>query len=151
MKFQPRKNKKFKQGTINPEDCKKYLGKKPIIYRSSWELKFIQRIDGYEPNVYKWSSEPIEIPYISKEKINGKWIEKKRHYSPDFLIILKSGKVLLIEIKPMNQVPLFENTINVDPVQMKNQCKWKAAIGFCKQKGWEFQIRTEENLNKPLI
>ena len=44
MKFQPRPNKKFKQGSIKPEDCKKYLGKKPIIYRSSWELKFIQRI-----------------------------------------------------------------------------------------------------------
>lgn len=151
MKFEPRKNKRFKQGTIKPEDCQKYLGKKPITYRSSWELKFIQRIDQYDPNVYKWSSEPIEIPYISKEKVNGKWIEKKRHYNPDFLVILKSGKILLIEIKPMSQVPLNESRTLMDPDMMKNQCKWKAAIGFCKSKGWEFQIRTEDNLIKPLF
>lgn len=151
MKFEPRKSAKYKQGIIKPEDCQKYLGKKIITYRSSWELKFIQRIDSYDPNVYKWSSEPIAIPYISKEKVNGKWIEKRREYNPDFLVILKSGKILLIEIKPMNQVPLYENKIITDPDMMKNQCKWKAAIEFCKRKGWDFQIRTEDNLTKPLF
>ena len=151
MKFQPRKSSHFKQGIIKPEDCKKYLGKKIITYRSSWELNFIRRIDEYDSNVLKWSSEPIEIPYISKEKVNGKWIEKRRNYNPDFLVILKSGKVLLIEVKPLSQVPLFENTILSDPAQMKNQCKWKAAIGFCKKQGWEFRIITEQNLKKPLI
>ena len=150
MKFQPRKSGRFKQGLIEPKDLQKYLGKKPITYRSSWELKFIQRIDQYDPNVLKWASEPIEIPYISREKIQGKWIDKKRNYNPDFLVILKSGKVLLIEIKPMNQVPLNESMTLINPDMMKNQCKWRAAIEFCKIKGWEFQIITEQNLKKPL-
>jgi hypothetical protein len=150
MKFQPRKSSHFKQGTIELSELRKYLGKKIITYRSSWELEFIRRLE-YDSNVLKWSSEPIEIPYISKEKVNGKWIEKRRNYNPDFLVILKSGKVLLIEIKPLSQVPLFENTILSDPAQMKNQCKWKAAIGFCKKQGWEFRIITEQNLKKPLI
>ena len=150
MKFEPRKSTHFKQGTIEISELKKYLGKKIITYRSSWEKIFIQRLE-YDSNVLKWSSEPIEIPYISKEKVNGKWIEKRRNYNPDFLVILKSGKVLLIEIKPLSQVPLFENTILSDPAQMKNQCKWKAAIGFCKKQGWEFRIITEQNLKKPLI
>ena len=150
MKFEPRKSTHFKQGTIEISELKKYLGKKIITYRSSWEKIFIQRLE-YDSNVLKWSSEPIEIPYISKEKVNGKWIEKRRNYNPDFLVILKSGKVLLIEVKPLSQVPLFENTILSDPAQMKNQCKWKAAIGFCKKQGWEFRIITEQNLKKPLI
>ena len=150
MKFQPRKSAHFKQGTVELSELKKYLGKKIITYRSSWELNFIRRLE-YDPNVLKWSSEPIEIPYISKEKVNGKWIEKRRNYNPDFLVILKSGKVLLIEVKPLSQVPLFENIILSDPAQMKNQCKWKAAIGFCKKQGWEFRIITEQNLKKPLI
>jgi hypothetical protein len=150
MKFQPRKSSHFKQGTIELSELRKYLGKKIITYRSSWELEFIRRLE-YDSNVLKWSSEPIEIPYISKEKVNGKWIEKRRNYNPDFLVILKSGKVLLIEVKPLSQVPLFENTILSDPAQMKNQCKWKAAIGFCKKQGWEFRIITEQNLKKPLI
>ena len=150
MKFQPRKSSHFKQGTIELSELRKYLGKKIITYRSSWELEFIRRLE-YDSNVLKWSSEPIEIPYISKEKVNGKWIEKRRNYNPDFLVILKSGKVLLIEVKPLSQVPLFENTILSDPAQMKNQCKWKAAIGFCNKQGWEFRIITEQNLKKPLI
>lgn len=150
MKFQPRKSSHFKQGTIELSELRKYLGKKIITYRSSWELEFIRRLE-YDSNVLKWSSEPIEIPYISKEKVNGKWIEKRRNYNPDFLVILKSGKVLLIEVKPLSQVPLFENIILSDPAQMKNQCKWKAAIGFCKKQGWEFRIITEQNLKKPLI
>ena len=150
MKFRPRKSSHFKQGTIELSELRKYFGKKIITYRSSWESEFIRRLE-YDSNVLKWSSEPIEIPYISKEKVNGKWIEKRRNYNPDFLVILKSGKVLLIEIKPLSQVPLFENTILSDPAQMKNQCKWKAAIGFCKKQGWEFRIITEQNLKKPLI
>lgn len=151
MKFEPRKSGRFKQGTIDYKDCKKYLGQKPITYRSSWELKFIQRIDNFDPNVLKWASEPISIPYVSREKSYGKWIDKKRQYHPDFLVILKSGKVILIEIKPMNQVPLNESMTLMNPDMMKNQCKWKAALGFAKMKGWEFRIITEQNLKKPLL
>lgn len=151
MKYEPRPNKRFKQGIIKPEDCKKYLGKKLINYRSSWELTFIRRIDMFDPNVLKWASEPISIPYISRERFGGKWIDKKRQYHPDFLVILKSGKVILIEIKPMNQVPLNESMTMMNPDMMKNQCKWKAALGFCKTKNWEFRIITEENLKKPLL
>lgn len=49
---------------------------------------------------------------------------------------------MLIEIKPLGPRLLFENTILSDPVQMKNQCKWKAAIGFVKTREWEFRIIT---------
>lgn len=150
MKFQPRKSGFFKQGTIDPKDLTKYLGKKTITYRSSWELTFIRRLE-YDSNVLSWASEPIEIPYISTEKFEGNWIKKKRKYNPDFLVILKSGKVLLIEIKPMNQVPLNESMTLLDPSMMKNQCKWKAAINFCNKNKWEFRIITEDNLKKPLI
>lgn len=150
MKFQPRKSGRFKQGTIDYKDCKKYLGQKPITYRSSWELTFIRRLE-FDSNVLKWASEPLVIPYISREKFEGKWIDKKRNYNPDFLVILKSGKVILIEIKPMNQVPLNESVTMNNPDMMKNQCKWKAALGFAKLKGWEFRIITEQNLKKPLL
>ena len=36
----PRKKSKYAQGYFPINECKKYVGYGPIIYRSSWERKF---------------------------------------------------------------------------------------------------------------
>ena len=60
----PTKNSGFNQGYFNPVYPEKYAGKPPIIYRSSWELKFMKMCDNRE-DIVKWSSEPVEIKYWS--------------------------------------------------------------------------------------
>ena len=41
----PNKNSGFIQGYFNPKNPEKYKGPSPIIYRSSWERKFMIMCD----------------------------------------------------------------------------------------------------------
>jgi len=139
------------KGIFRPNFSKKYIGdSKNIIYRSLWELKFMNYCDKNE-NVLKWSSEEIWIPYVSP-------IDNRVHkYFPDFFIKYKDVneniKESLVEIKPKRQVngPKVGNKINQKQlVEMKefakNQAKWEAAKDFCADRKWQFQILTEDNL-----
>jgi len=139
------------KGIFRPNFSKKYIGdSKNIIYRSLWELKFMNYCDKNE-NVLKWSSEEIWIPYVSP-------IDNRVHrYFPDFFIKYKDTneniKESLVEIKPKRQVngPKVGNKINQKQlVEMKefakNQAKWEAAKEFCADRKWQFQILTEDHL-----
>ena len=135
------------KGFFHPQNPKKYIGDATkIVYRSSWECKFMSRLDR-DPNVISWASEELFIPYISP-------IDNRGHrYFPDFLVKVKTKddkiRVMLIEIKPHKQA--------IPPLQRKrmtkqylseittwgvNQAKWKAAIEFCKDRQWEFVVMT---------
>ena len=55
---------KFRQGYYNPVHPEKYVtNKNQIIYRSSWELRFMKWLDVCE-DVVEWASEPISIKYF---------------------------------------------------------------------------------------
>lgn len=121
-----------------------------IIYRSSWERNFMVYCDT-NPNIVKWSSEEVKIPYRSP-------IDKKVHtYYPDFWIKVKKhdGKFnqMLIEIKPYKQTkqPVFKKEKQVRYLQEVktwgiNQAKWEAAEAYCKRKKWTFKLITENEL-----
>lgn len=139
------------KGIFKPSFPEKYIGDyKNIIYRSLWELKFMNYCDRNE-NILKWSSEEIHIPYISP-------IDNRVHrYYPDFFIKYKDSdghiKESLIEIKPKRQVKEPKIGKKVSQKQLyemkeyaKNQAKWKAAEEFCLDRRWKFQILTEDNL-----
>ena len=139
------------KGIFKPSFPEKYIGDyKNIIYRSLWELKFMNYCDRNE-NILKWSSEEIHIPYISP-------IDNRVHrYYPDFFIKYKDAdgniKESLIEIKPKRQVNGPKIGKKVSQKQLyemkeyaKNQAKWKAAEEFCLDRRWKFQILTEDNL-----
>lgn len=139
------------KGKFKPTFSEKYIGDyKNIIYRSLWELKFMNYCDKNE-NILKWSSEEIWIPYISP-------LDNRCHkYFPDFYIKYKdtNGKLKesLIEVKPKRQVngPKIRSKVNKKQLYemkeyAKNQAKWKAAKEFCADRRWEFQILTEDNL-----
>jgi hypothetical protein len=139
------------KGKFKPTFSEKYIGDyKNIIYRSLWELKFMNYCDKNE-NILKWSSEEIWIPYISP-------LDNRCHkYFPDFYIKYKdtNGKLKesLIEVKPKRQVngPKIISKVNKKQLcemkeYAKNQAKWKAAKEFCEDRRWEFQILTEDNL-----
>ena len=144
------KNSRFTQGIYDQEEInKKIFGPRPIYYRSSYELKYCRSLD-LNPYVLQWGSEVIGIPYVMNEIKNGEKIIKRHTYYPDFVVIMKTGKVYIIEIKPFNQTPTRQHQIDLDPTMRKNATKWRAAMNYCKQKGYEFKIVTEKQLKIPL-
>lgn len=145
----------FRQGYFTPANPEKYLGDlTKIIYRSSWEKKFMILCDS-SPMIINWSSEPVAINYFSP-------IDEKIHkYFVDFFCSLRTHddtiKKYLIEIKPKSQAILEakdpktfkskEKYINHLKTIIINKCKWSAADEYAKSLGYEFKVWTEENLN----
>ena len=143
---------KYYQGYFDKYNPQKYVGPKPIIYRSGWELKFMQ-ICEFNPSVKQWSSESIKIPYICKEfdKKQNKIVEKRHNYFPDFVVELHSGKRYLIEIKPESQSPKSLNAIGNNHIIYKNACKWKYALEWCKINNYDFKVVSERHLKTKIF
>lgn len=129
----------------------KYRGNlQDIIYRSSWELKFMKWCDS-NPSVLEWGSETVIIPYRSP-------VDNQIHrYFVDFYIRVqdKHGKVTkyLVEIKPERftkppEVPKKQTKKFIDEVFQygTNQAKWKAADEFCQHNQMKFLVLTEKDL-----
>ena len=132
------------KGKFRPQNPKKYKGDyTKIIYRSGWELKFMNYLDR-QPEVISWSSEEIIIPYKSP-------IDNRFHrYYPDFWVKTLKGESL-IEIKPKRQTqPPKENPKHRRRYLKEvktwgiNSAKFAAAEQFCKSKGWEWRIITDD-------
>lgn len=150
--LKPQANSRFKQGFFDQYNPAKYVGPKPIIYRSGWELRFM-RLCEFNPEVIQWSSESIVIPYTMRElcKKTGKFVDKRHNYHPDFTVVLKSGQKILIEVKPLSQSPKSEASIQRDPVQYKNARKWKAALLWSKQNNYLFRVINETHLKTKIF
>lgn len=134
----------------------KYVGKQLPIYRSSWELRAFMSLDKNN-NILKWGSENFVIPYTDITRNN----EKHRYVVDLFFEIkdyTKNGLPIkwLIEIKPENQAILqpvkrgrsTEKMLADSIIITRNKCKWAAAVGFCKARGWHFGVYTEKGINK---
>jgi hypothetical protein len=142
-----------RKGTFKPRNPKKYVGDpNNIIYRSSWELRFMQYLDKH-PDVINWASEELAIPYYSP-------VDKKVHrYFPDFIIKRKSAtsskeETLVIEIKPKIQTAAPKNRSSKSYIKEVmtygiNTAKWKAAKEFCDDRKWTFMVLTEKELGIP--
>ena len=136
----------YKQGKYYPRLPSKYKGNpRNIIYRSSWERKFMLWCD-QTPSVQEWGSEEIAVPYISP-------VDGKRHrYYPDFYVKVNNKKYM-VEVKPARQTkePKTQRRhtkryISEVVTWSVNKAKWKAATEFCKDYGWEFMLITEKEL-----
>lgn len=142
------KNSKYRQGIFTPKNREKFLGEN-AVYRSGLELKFMRFCDN-NPNVLKWGSENIIVPYVSP--LDG----RVHRYFVDNFVIIKEGdtiKKYLIEIKPSRQLKApttkYKKKAHLVYEQQAftvNQAKWIAAKEFCKKKGLEFLILTEKEL-----
>ena len=88
------------KGVFRPKNPDKYVGNsKNIIYRSSWEKRFMIYCDN-TPEVISWASEELSIPYISP--LDG----RVHKYYPDFIIYYKTPEKLktsVIEVKPQKE------------------------------------------------
>lgn len=118
-----------------------------IIYRSMWE-KYVFKWCDTTPEVKQWSSEEIIIPYYYD-------VDRKYHrYFPDLKIVMTNGSVFLIEIKPKKETApptgarKTKQYISEGLTFVKNQNKWKAANNFAQDRGWKFQVWTEDTLQQ---
>lgn len=141
-------DKRFRQGVFVPINRDKFIGTK-AFYRSGLELKFMRFCDS-NPNVLKWGSENVVVPYISP-------LDNKVHrYFVDNFVTIKENNTItryLIEIKPDRQTrpPVTkykkkEHLIYEQATYAVNSAKWEAARKICNQKGWQFLIITEKHL-----
>ena len=140
--MKPRKNGFYKQGIVDPKQCKKYADScksDPIIYRSGLELQFIQYCEN-NSNIIRWASEPIKIPYYSR-------LDKKEcNYYPDYILENKQGNKVIVEVKPYNQTlkPDLTDTSWLKEQWIKNIDKWTAAKKFAEDHDMKFIIVTEK-------
>ena len=136
--------KKFMQGKYLVQESAKYIGSKEPTYRSSWELAFMRMCDSH-PNITKWASENVKIPYRSP--LDGKY----HNDVPDFMIQYTDrdghNHVELIEIKPSSQTTLRNARSQGDAIQTAvNAAKWTAAQEWCKRKGIRFKVINEDQI-----
>ena len=140
----------FKQGKFQPKNTFKYKGNiTNIVYRSSWEYRFMLYLDN-QPEITEWSSEEFFIPYFFE-------VDNKMHkYYPDFYFVKRDGSKYLIEIKPMKDCEVkqpkkmtekakanyMRNIITV----AQNESKWKAARAFCEINNIRFMVLTEKEI-----
>lgn len=141
----------YHKGRFVPKNPAKYSGDPTcVIYRSSWEAKFMAWADR-NPAVLKWNSEETVIPYICPTD------NRMHRYFVDFHIQTRNKqgelKSFLVEIKPAKQTvpPVPQQRVTKQYLTEvltwgKNEAKWKAAREFCKDRGWEFVILTEKEL-----
>lgn len=150
----PTKNSGFSQGYFKPNNPEKYAGTPPIIYRSSWERKFMIWCDNND-KIITWSSEPVEIPYWSRQD------SKKRKYYPDFYFKAKqidgTYKQYIVEIKPKAQIEKPKPPVKNSAKALKsykflaeqyvlNMDKYNAAKQFCEGLNMNFIVLTEDTI-----
>lgn len=136
------------KGKFFPGNKHKYEGNpNDVVYRSLWERQAFKWCDA-NPDVLKWGSETIIVPYICKT-------DGKRHRYYIDLKIKFEHATLLVEIKPKKQtIAPDKNTKNKRSKKYltevltytKNISKWSAAEQYASERNWEFQIWTEETL-----
>jgi hypothetical protein len=138
-------------GLFKPRHPEKYMGDHTnIIYRSSWEARVMNKLD-LSNWCIAWASEEMTIPYISP--VDGRY----HRYFPDFLVKYRNKdgktKTMMIEVKPQKQTEppkpqkrVTKRYITEVATYGVNQAKWKAAEEYCKDRGWEFKVLTEQDL-----
>mgnify|MGYP003334285652 FL=1 len=149
----------IRQGYFKPANPDKYVGDPTqIIFRSSWEFKFLKWCDS-SPTIVAYSSEPVGILYYSP-------LDKRGHtYYVDFYIVTKDNdgneQKWLIEVKPNKYVKpptapdrmtnkQTANYVYAAKQYIINQAKFDAARDFAAQRGLKFGIITENFLFKSI-
>ena len=139
------------KGKFKPKHPSKYKGDPTnIIYRSLWERRLMSYLDDHK-DILQWSSEEFCIVYRSP-------VDSRLHrYFPDFWVKKRdmNGKINIsvIEVKPKAQCKRPVKDPKHPRRYLKqvktfaiNEAKWEAATDFCKDRRWQFQIMTEDNL-----
>ena len=156
MAHVPSNPSKFHQGYYKIKFPEKYLGNPAeIVYRSSWEYKFMVYCD-LNPGVLKWGSEVFRIPYVDR-------LGHHHVYIPDFYLETRDEKReglmnrFLVEIKPEKEIrePIIPANLSKNKLKalewdlamwQKNKYKWTHAMEWCKNRDIRFWLITERHL-----
>lgn len=125
----------------------KYIGdSRNVVYRSLWERNTFRWLDD-NPNIVKFSSEEIVIPYLCGTD------NKVHRYFVDVYFETVNGDSFLIEIKPEKELyppkkpkRKSKRYLTESLTYMKNQSKWEAAKRYAEERGWTFEVWTEKTL-----
>lgn len=145
-----KRDARFHQGTYKPTNQSKFIGTQ-CVFRSGLELKFFRFCDS-NPNVVKWGSECVTVPYYDKAQ------QKNRTYYIDNYVVIKEGEEFvkyLVEVKPFKQTKapnpkskMKKSSLLYEQAQfITNTCKWEAAKAYASKIGAKFIIITEKELN----
>lgn len=141
-------SRSYVQGIFKPTNPDKYVGDKPAVFRSRWEMIVMQMFDT-NPSITNWASESLRIPYVNP------FTGKHTVYIPDFVVtyVDANGKchAEIIEVKPAKETYLEQaKTQHAKAAVALNTYKWAAAQIFAKAHGMKFRIMTEHDIfNKP--
>lgn len=150
--IKPSNKSPYIQGYFKPLNESKYIGPRPIIFRSSWERKFANYCDT-SSHIIKWSSEPFSVNYFNI-------LDQKIHtYYPDFYVKIKrNGKIseYIVEVKPISQLKKPIPPKRRTPRSIKsyndalrtyviNACKIEALKKFAKHRNYEVLLVTEKS------
>ena len=132
-------------GRYRVKNTNKYEGDHTkVVYRSLWEKHAFRWCDD-NPNVKRWSSEEVVIPYLYE-------VDNRYHrYFMDLKIVYTNGKTTLVEIKPDKETRIptgskkTKRYLNESFTYVKNINKWTAAKEYAENRGWYFEIWTEKN------
>mgnify|MGYP003625166841 CR=1 FL=1 len=135
-------------GRYKVKSRSKYKGNPDnVVFRSLWERNAFKWCDDTKEVKY-WVSEEVVIPYLWE-------VDKKYHrYFMDLKITFTNGNTILVEIKPEKETkpPAFNGKktkryINEGLTYIKNMNKWSAAQEYAADRGWGFEIWTENKLS----
>lgn len=146
---------KVQQGYFTPKNPQKYKGDpSKVVYRSSWELKFLQYCDSNE-SVIEYAAEPLGIPYINPV------LKKECTYWIDCYMSTRAsdGSITqwLIEVKPNKYLTPPEppkiltekktlNYVRHAKAYIINTAKFNAAKIYAEKRMMRFGIITENFL-----
>ena len=135
------------RGKYRVMNAEKYEGDHTRVqYRSLWERQVFRWLDN-NSNVIKWSSEEVIVPYRCKTD------NKMHRYFVDIKVQFKGGVTYLIEIKPKKETmppKVREKKTRGYLMEVmtyaKNISKWESATEYAKDRGWIFEIWTEDTI-----
>lgn len=139
---------KYYKGKYRVKNIAKYKGDPTKVeYRSMWERQVFRWLDDCK-DVEWWNSEEVVVPYKCKTD------NRVHRYFVDLLVKFKGNpRPYLIEIKPKKQTQppkqpsrKSQKYLTEVTTYIKNQSKWKFATEYCKDRGWEFTIWTEDTI-----
>lgn len=143
--------KNFQQGKFSPQNPSKYVGDlKKIVFRSSWERKFMNWCD-LNDSVLSWTSEGLVIDYYSPID------QRNRRYFVDFVVRMVNSdgieEDVIVEIKPEKETIPPKRGNKKESTYLKecytwsvNSSKWAAAQKFAKERNMKFLILNEHHL-----
>lgn len=120
---------------IKPSKGKNYRGNVPsnkcgtmVKYESLLERDYIHLLE-FDYHVDYYESQPLIIPYMYKGV--------KHTYYPDFKVITRDNKVIIVEVKPEKFLKKEENLV-----------KFQVGEKFCEKNNWDYLVVSEPQIRR---